>query len=206
MRTNIYIDGFNFYYLAVKGTPYKWLDFKVLFTQLLGPKHNILAIKYYTAIVSGIKDPQQPVRQNIYLNALQAYIKEFSVYFGSFSTTNKKMPLVQPFNNIKFANVIKTEEKGSDVNLAVHLVNDAWKNNYDCAVIVSNDSDLYEAMRIVKDELNKKVGLIILPGGHPSVTLLKCATFKKAIRENLLKSSQLPNQIPNTNIYKPANW
>jgi hypothetical protein len=206
MRTNIYIDGFNFYYLAVKGTPYKWLDFKVLFTQLLGPEHNILAIKYYTAIVSGIKDPHQPVRQNIYLNALQAYIKEFSVYYGSFLTTNKMMPLVQPINNIKFANVIKTEEKGSDVNLAVHLVNDAWKNDSDCAVIVFNDSDLYEAMRIVKNELNKKVGLIILPVGHPSVTLLKCATFKKAIRENLLKSSQLPNQIPNTNIHKPANW
>ena len=100
MRTNIYIDGFNFYYLAVKGTPYKWLDFKVLFTQLLGPKHNILAIKYYTAIVSGTKDPQQPVRQNIYLNALKVYIKEFSVCYGSFLTTNKVMPLVQPFNNI----------------------------------------------------------------------------------------------------------
>ena len=47
-------------------------------------------------------------------------------------------------------NVIKTEEKGSDVNLAVHLLNDAWLNKYECAVIVSNDSDMAEAMRLVK--------------------------------------------------------
>lgn len=38
--------------------------------------------------------------------------------------------------------IIKTEEKGSDVNLAVHLLNDGWLDAYDCAVVVSNDSDL----------------------------------------------------------------
>ena len=52
MRTYIYIDGFNFYYLAVKKTSYKWLDFKSLFEKLLGPTHNISAIKYYTEITS----------------------------------------------------------------------------------------------------------------------------------------------------------
>jgi hypothetical protein len=25
MKTILYIDGFNFYYCAVKGTPHKWL-------------------------------------------------------------------------------------------------------------------------------------------------------------------------------------
>ncbi|NQT67514.1 MAG: NYN domain-containing protein [Actinobacteria bacterium] len=206
MRTYIYIDGFNFYYLAVKKTPYKWLDFKSLFVKLLGQNHDISAIKYYTALVSGIKDPQQPIRQQIYLNALQTYIPELSVHYGSFLTNKKWMPLVNPISNTKFVEVIKTDEKGSDVNLAVHLVNDAWKNYYDCAVIVSNDSDLYEAMRIVKDELNKLIGLIILPRGNPSVSLLNCANFKKAIRNNLLKNSQLPDPIPNTNINKPATW
>ena len=36
----------------------------------------------------------------------------------------------------------KTEEKGSAVNLAVHLLNDGWLDAYDCAVVISNDSDL----------------------------------------------------------------
>jgi uncharacterized LabA/DUF88 family protein len=206
MRTSIYIDGFNFYYLAVKDTPYKWLDFKSLFLKLLGSQNDILAIKYYTAIVSGIQNPQQPVRQKIYINALEAYIPEFSVHYGSFLTSKKWMPLANPINKAKFAQVIKTEEKGSDVNLAVHLLNDAWKNLYDCAVIVSNDSDLYEAIRIVKIELKKKIGLIILPRGNPSISLLNCADFKKKIRNNLLKNSQLPDPIPGTKISKPIDW
>ena len=206
MRTSIYIDGFNFYYLAVKYTPYKWLDFKSLFFKLLGSQNDILAIKYYTAIVSGIQNPQQPVKQKIYINALKAYIPEFSVHYGSFLTTKKWMPLANPINKAKIAQVIKTEEKGSDVNLAVHLVNDAWKDLYDCAVIVSNDSDLYEAIRIVKNELKKKIGLIILPRGNPSISLLNCADFKKKIRNNLLKNSQLPNPIPGTKISKPEDW
>ena len=206
MRTYIYIDGFNFYYLAVKNTNYKWLDFKSLFVKLLAPYHEINAIKYYTATVSGINDPQQPIRQQSYLNALQAYIPEFSVYYGSFLNSVKWMPLLTPINNTRFVQVTKTEEKGSDVNLAVHLVNDAWKNLYDCAIIVSNDSDLYEAIRIVKEELNKKIGLIILPNGNPSIKLLSCTNFKKAIRNNLLQNSQLPDPIPNTNIYKPISW
>ena len=206
MRTYIYIDGFNFYYLAVKNTNYKWLDFKSLFVKLLAPYHEINAIKYYTATVSGINDPQQPIRQQSYLNALQAYIPELSVHYGSFLSSIKRMPLVTPINNTKFVQVTKTEEKSSDVNLAVHLVNDAWKNLYDCAVIVSNDSDLYEAIRIVKEELNKKIGLIFLPNGNPSIKLLSCTNFKKAIRNNLLQNSQLPDPIPNTNIYKPISW
>jgi hypothetical protein len=39
MRTIVYIDGFNLYYGAVKGTPYKWLDLKSVCQKLLDP-HN----------------------------------------------------------------------------------------------------------------------------------------------------------------------
>jgi hypothetical protein len=67
MRTYIYIDGFNFYYGAVKGTPYKWLDFKALFQKLLSPKHQIQALKYFTALVSGKLDPDQPIRQKTFI-------------------------------------------------------------------------------------------------------------------------------------------
>ena len=51
----------------------------------------------------------------------------------------------------EFTQVYKTEEKGSDVNLALHVLNDAWLDQYDCAVIVSNDSDLAESLRLVKN-------------------------------------------------------
>jgi len=49
------------------------------------------------------------------------------------------------------------EEKGSDVNLACHLVNDAWAGRFDAAVVISNDTDLVEPIRIVTQELKKNV-------------------------------------------------
>ncbi|MBI4642067.1 MAG: NYN domain-containing protein, partial [Candidatus Tectomicrobia bacterium] len=71
MRTYIYIDGFNLYYGALKGTPYKWLNVAELCRQLLHPKHDIQAIKYFTAYVHPRPhDPGQLVRQQTYLRAL----------------------------------------------------------------------------------------------------------------------------------------
>ena len=72
------------------------------------------------------------------------------VYFGHFLSHRVRAPLAQPVDNRRTAEVVRTEEKGSDVNLAVHLLNDGWLDAYDCAVVVSNDSDIAEAMRLVK--------------------------------------------------------
>jgi uncharacterized LabA/DUF88 family protein len=121
-------------------------------------------------------------------------------------------PLAYPIDQntfgekIKFVNVIKTEEKGSDVNIAVHLLNDAWLDHYDCAVIVSNDSDLTESLRLVKEQHKKKIGLITPGKTHPSRELLKYADFTKRIRKGVLGASQLPDPIPGTTIHKPKVW
>ena len=104
-----------------------------------------------------------------------------------------------------WAKVTLTEEKGTDVNLAVHLLNDAWLDSYDCAVVVSNDSDLAEAMRLAK-ERNKLIGWMVTGKQHPSQVLAKIAHFRKPIRETLLSVSQLPSPIPGTAITKPSVW
>lgn len=207
MRTIIYIDGFNFYYRAVKNTPYKWLDFKSLFKKLLVEYNEIIQIKYFTALISGKTNPQKPIRQQTYLRALQSFIPEIKIYYGHFLTHEVIAPLVQPINNRRTAKIIKTEEKGSDVNIAVHLLNDAWLNNYDCAIIVSNDSDLTESMKLVKEYHASKILGLIMPGkGHPSKELMKHSDFVKRIRTGILGNSQLPNPIPGTNIAKPNGW
>ena len=70
VKTYVYIDGFNLYYGAIKGTSYKWLDLLQMCRKLL-PKNEIGKIKYYTAIVSARpNDREQPVRQQTYLRAL----------------------------------------------------------------------------------------------------------------------------------------
>jgi uncharacterized LabA/DUF88 family protein len=204
LRTYIYIDGFNFYYRSLKDTNYKWLDFKKLFTSLLGLQNQIIKIKYFTTMVSGKYDPEKPNRQLNYIRALERYTPEISIYFGMFLSHTVKMPLADS-KEFKLVSVIKAEEKGSDVNLAVHLLNDAWLDVYDCAVILSNDSDLSEAIRLVKEQRKKIIG-IVTPVDRPSVELIKYADFTKRIRKHILEASQLPNPIPGTKIFKPETW
>ena len=87
------------------------------------------------------------------------------------------------------------------------MLNDAWLNHYDCAVVVSNDSDLDEAMKLVKKHHPEKILGLIMPGkGHPSKELMKHADFIKRVRPGAMKLSQLPNPIPGTNIHKPNGW
>lgn len=212
MRTYIYVDGFNLYYGSLRKTSYKWLDLKLLFQLLLKPYHDIKAIKYYTARISARSNNQASLlRQKIYLKAIQNHIKELSIYYGHHLTHSVKLPLANRIKHKRrFVDVLKSEEKGSDVNLALHLLNDAWLDNYDCAVIVSNDSDLTEAMRLVKNQHQKKIGLIVPVGQSKhrriSKELMRYADFIKEIRKGILKNSQLPEKIPGTVLKKPDSW
>lgn len=173
MRTFIYIDyidGFNIYYRALRKTPYKWLDLKLLCERLLSPNNKILKIRYFTARASGVFDPKTPIRQKAYIRALETYVPGIEVIYGHFKTHQVKMlkaPITDPR---QYCTVVKTEEKGSDVNLAVHLINDYWLDRYDCAVVISNDSDLSEPLRLINSQKDKVIGLIC-PFSEKKVTL-----------------------------------
>ena len=93
LKTYIYVDGFNLYHRALKGTAYKWLDLKALVQRVLGDKHEIIGIKYFTAMVSGRLDPHKPLRQQAYLKALQLAIPEISIHYGQFMSHVVKAPL-----------------------------------------------------------------------------------------------------------------
>lgn len=205
-RTYIYIDGFNLYFRGIKNTSYKWLDLKALSQKILYKNHRIDGIKYFTAHVSGKIDHKKPIKQQTYIRALEKHIPELSTYYGHFLTNPVRAVLAKPIDKQKFVKIIKTEEKGSDVNLAVHLLNDAWLNKYDCAVVISNDSDLAESITLVKKHHKKKIGLLLPPKCHPSKTLIKLVDFVKGIRKTSLSSCQLPDPIPGTNIHKPDTW
>ena len=204
MKTIVYIDGFNLYYGALKGTPYRWLNPAAL-CRLLLPHDQIQAIKYFTARVNPRPhDPDQRTRQEIYWRALRT-LSNLSIILGYFLTHEISMPVAGAPN--KQVRVIKTEEKGSDVNIASHLLIDGFKNNYELAVIVSNDSDLLAPIRFVVEDLRKPVGLLN-PQKHPSVELSKYATFIKQIRGGVLAKSQFPASLTDGagNFSKPAAW
>ena len=130
MRTYIYVDSFNLYYGALRSTPYKWLNLASLFRSILRPHHQILKIKYFTALVDERPDdPKKPERQNVYLRALKTYCPEIEIYYGKILNHRVILPMANNPNNK--VEVIKTEEKGSDVNLAVNLLNDAILDKYE---------------------------------------------------------------------------
>lgn len=178
---------------------------------MLGENYLITEIKYFTARISGRDgNNDSPLRQKAYLLALEKYLPEVKIYYGHYLTHQVMARICTPINGqTPYVKVFKTEEKGSDVNLALHILNDAWLDKYDCAVLVSNDSDIAEALRLIKTDHNKNIG-VITPGNiklrRPSRELIKYANFRREIREGVLSSSQLPNPIPGTKIFKPVTW
>jgi hypothetical protein len=106
------------------------------------------------------------------------------------------------------AQVIKTEEKGSDVNLATHLLNDGYQNDYELAVVVSNDSDLVEPIKIVINQLKLPVGVLNPHAGTPSQQLSTHATFFRHIRPSALKGEPIPLSLTDSNgtFRKPTSW
>jgi len=216
-RTIVYIDGFNLYYRALRGTPHKWLDIAAMSAAALPATCQIERVNYYAAHISGRVDPDAPRRQHAYLRAIQT-LPNVAVHFGSFMVTQKWSGVVQPPNfrppvtqpavpNPQVAYVWKTEEKGSDVNLGVHLVRDAFRGNFDLAAVLTNDTDLVEPIRIVTQELGMHVTLLS-PGGKPATSLAGVASNVRHIQP-YIGPCQLPNPIhvPGKKpITKPASW
>jgi NYN domain-containing protein len=208
LKTSVYIDGFNLYYGAVKGTPFKWLNPFTLCNLLL-PGHAIHKIRYSTArIQARPHDPDAPTRQQIYLRALRT-IPCLEIHFGQFLTHPVWMPEANskstPPQSVR---VLKTEEKGSDVNLASHLLMDGFRKAFEVAVLITNDSDLFEPIRMVRSELNLKVGLLN-PSAHASRVLLPpTVNFMKTIRRGILAASQFSDVLSDANgtFQKPKTW
>lgn len=259
LRTYVYVDGFNLYYGAVKRTEFKWLDLVKLAYQVLPSGHSVERLRYFTARVTGARDPNAPLRQQMYLKAL-ATLPQVEIHFGTFLAKSIWRPLLnlpiadrriestppvtlregehpvtlpetedqvlpvghyskrqprlyknrkpngRPIPDAVIAKSHTMEEKGSDVNLAVHLLNDAWMDRFDVAAVVSNDTDLVEPIRMVVEERGKEV-IAVCP--KPCLTapkLKSVASRVRHIRKKMLQVSQFPDRIPGTSIMRPEGW
>ena len=203
MIARVYIDGFSLYYRALKGTPYKWLNPPAM-AQLLLPRDEIDRIIYCTAMVIPPPwDPDQAVRQQTLLRAF-ATIERMDVVFGHFTSHVVKRPLADGSGD---AEVIQASEKGSDANLATHLLVDAHLGAFDVAAVLSNDTDLVAPIRAVRRIFSKPVDLLC-PCARPSQALKDAAAFIKHVRPSVLAACQLPATMADANgtFYKPLSW
>lgn len=206
IRTMLYVDSFNLYYGALKGTPYKWLDLARLAATTLR-RNEIVKIKYFTArMESTPHKPSRATHQQLYLRALGT-LPMVDIHFGRFLTSVIRMPLADPLARPRTVEVIKTEEKGSDVNLTVHLVMDAADDRYDLAVVISNDSDLLLPIQLVRQRVRKRVG-ILNPHARPARSLQQNCDWMWRLRRGPLSASQFPDQLRDQAglFHKPQTW
>lgn len=209
MKENVYIDGFNLYYGALKGTPYKWLDLEAL-SQRLVPNYDLHRIRYFTAkIKARPSNPHSPVRQEIYLRAL-AVNPRISIHLGYFKESRVRMALASPRPGTpRIVEVLKTEEKATDVNIATYLLLDAFRRDCNLSLVISNDADLAEPMRVAVTELNHPVALVNPFQSRPCHELDTVPTlFYKQIRPRALRQCQLPEKLQDSagTIWKPREW
>ena len=207
--TNVYIDGFNLYYRALKDGPYRWLDLRRL-VETVFPHDDVHRVCYFTAhLRTRSGNPGQRQRQQVYLRAL-ATLPGVELHYGSFRSGVKRRPLADPVPGLpSHVFVMDSEEKGTDVNLATRLLVDGFNGEYEQAVVVSNDADFVGAMRYVRDGLGLRVTLVNPDSVKASpVELAGAATYVKRLRKSHLRRSQLPETLRDEVgvIKKPPGW
>lgn len=193
--TNVYIDGFNFFYGCLKGTPLKWVDLSALSADLLRG-HRIGTVNYFTALVkSRSDDPQQNLRQEAYLRALRG--AGVRIHFGQFQTRTKVVRLAKLHRRRpQYAKARVTEEKGTDVSLGAHLLWDAFHGEMTCALVISNDADLQVPL-----DMATKLGVSVItvnPHRHKGQKDHLAGSERRALRRSHLERNQFPHRCTTT--------
>lgn len=210
-KVNVYIDGFNFYRRIVQKTPFKWLDLELMCQTLLRD-YEIQSIKYFTANVKATQhNPSQHLRQQIYFRALRTNPK-IQIHLGQFVSLPKFYP-AYPWEYLEngrpqMHRINLTQEKGSDVNLAPHLIFDVLNNDADAYVVLSNDSDQVGPLSMLSQRTDAVLGLI-LPGANQAKELLALQLpIVRKIRMGVLEISQLPEVMKDDigEFSKPKEW
>lgn len=213
----VYIDGFNLYYGALRGTAHKWLDVAA-WSRMLLPHYELEHVTYCTAAIQALPtDPDAATRQQHYLRALGSLAPLVEVLEGKFRIRDVRGARVPgqgctccadggcPCCSADAATVKKPEEKGSDVNLAVRLVRDSFVYPTTAFLVVSNDSDLQEAVNIVQDA--GRTVIVANPRSKRPPSLI--AAQRREVRASTLARAQFPETLTlpdGSTVTKPAGW
>lgn len=224
MKTNIYIDGYNFYYGLLKNSEYKWLDLVSLFQRLVteqNPQALVHHLHFFTAPCLGRFSQHgnaSQQAQDAYQRALTALYPNVNIHNGFHSVEKANLPKATDGSKVVDLNqkslVWKLEEKQSDVNIALQLLLDALDRDAEQLIVCSNDTDLEPALRLIKQRSpSTKIGIIIpsrkgnaRPANH---RLSQYADWtRNHVLDNELAGAQLPDKIPTPKkpIFKPRHW
>lgn len=205
-RSKIYIDGFNLYYGALRGTPNRWLDLERYFT-LLRQNDQIQKIWYFTALTDGNKG----IRQEAYLKALRT-TPLVGIQHGRY----KKKTVRCYVSACRYGGVREfqaPEEKGTDVKIALQMLDDAYQQSCDRMIVVSGDEDLLPAVQLVKTRFPDIKITVYIPARdatRAAATRLRGASDKHStLPLALLAKAQFAPVLHTKSgeaIYKPNGW
>jgi uncharacterized LabA/DUF88 family protein len=199
-RVLVYIDGFNLYFgITSAGLNHcKWLDLVSLAKDLLKPSQKLVGVKYFTSRVSN--DPDKQKRQTTYIEALES--TGVKVYFGHYQSDSVECH--------RCGNIWKTyNEKMTDVNIATHMMIDAYKGTFDMAMLISGDSDLVPPIRAIHDNFSNKRVFVAFPPKRYSSSIALVAKGSMMIGRKKITDNQLPLQVVKKDGFtldKPKEW
>lgn len=193
-----------------------------MLVEQLFPDVEVQTIKYFTAQV--LFNGGKISRQRVYWRALKTD-PNLEIIKGKFFSNIKAKPLANPLppgsciepdcpKVAQSAMVRITEEKMSDVNLATHLLKDGFLGLYDLAIVITNDTDLCEPIRVVRDTMGKEARIIrpvSTQGRRPAVGLDRVATTTKDITSSrlaIVSRCQYPDIMTDLRgtFSKPPSW
>jgi uncharacterized LabA/DUF88 family protein len=193
MRVAAFIDGFNLYH-AIDNTGLshlKWLNLWSLCEAFApSPQFTLTAVYYFSAFATWRSYSCERHRQ--YVEALKAV--RVTPILGRFKEKNRSCRSCE-------TSWKDHEEKESDVNIALHLYREAARDRYDRALLVTQDSDLVPAVRMVRGDFPKKTIRILTPIGlHHSYELATAAgdlSHARAMKRVHIEHALFPREVVN---------
>ncbi len=200
-RAIAYIDGYNLYHgiCDARLQSSRWLDLRELSRSLLKPQQRLVLVRYFTTMVRN--NPPKAERQSTFIEALRAG-GGIEVDFGHFLSKAVKCPGC----GHEWA---KHEEKKTDVNIAVRILDDAFDDRFDVAMVVSGDSDLVPAIESVHARFPDKRIIVAFPPRRQSAELKRVANESFTIGKGKIRSNRLPDPIitpDGITLQAPRGW
>lgn len=208
-RLAVYVDGFNLYrgMRSANMRNLLWLDLFSLAERICPKDARVVAVKYFTAHILNLKranDPQHAQeeasrrRQLTYISALES--RGVQIFLGRYKRRHIQCRACG-------AEWIKPEEKMSDVQLATHMLVDAFRGEFDMAMVVSGDADVVPPIEVVVRKLSLPV-VVAFPPKRILRELGDKATGVIHINKRHLVQAQLPKEIAHKGhtLMRPAKW
>ena len=165
---------------------YYWLDIEKFCKNLIKNRNEkLVGIKYFTARITN--PPDKVKRQSTFLDAISTLMTAEVIERVYYSNPIRCNNCNDNFYCKCGRKYIKSEEKRSDVNIAISMLCDAFDDSYDIAYLISGDSDLVPVIEKLKNYFPKKEITVFFPPNRASKALKQVCDQHKKFFKNIFK-------------------